>query len=495
MRKKLFSLVMACCIVFSLFAVCVVGTSADDASPPGNDTSAAYREPDMRYTQTCYIIPDSVNVAVGQSEYIQTSMGDHQIEHYTCFRWTSSDTSVATVDVYGNVTGVAPGTVTISLAFTAHSHMEFDTCEVEVIPIAEGTYFLQNKQTQRYADIENQSMSSGTRIHQWSFHGDLSQRWIFDYIGNGYYTIKSANSSVPYYLGVQNDSAAADTTIVLRTGTITDGMKWKVTQTSSGAYKLTAKCGAANNRVLAVGWSLLGINIDGIDIEQRDYSNDSDYIDEWMFEPSSIIFYGVTNAGHDHISCLSTIKNAIENGNWHDVTLKDGAISVNTCKNDLHSSRMFAIRSHGVVVRDSVSQNVITNGIQLNDALDNSDIVALFANSWGSMPSMSSYIYPSEDYTGLKIVLFIGCDTAIGGEYAQNLTSIIVQHGVITALGFSGEIACNAANVWTTNFYYKMLQGSTIQAATDYACSLSSESSGLRNVVICGDSTIKFPEN
>ena len=282
MRKKIFSLIMACCIVFSLFAVCVVGTSADDASPPGNDTSAADREPVMRYTQTCYIIPDSVNVAVGQSEYIQTSMGNHQIEHYTFFRWTSSDTSVATVDVYGNVTGVAPGTATINLAFTTPGHMEYDSCDVEVIPIAEGTYFLQNKQTQKYADIENQNMSSGTRIHQWSFHGDLSQRWIFDYIGNGYYTIKSANSFVPYYLGVQNDSAAADTTIVLRTGTITDGMKWRISQTSSGAYKLTAKCGEANNRVLAVGWSLLGINIDGIDIEQRDYSNDSDYIDEWM---------------------------------------------------------------------------------------------------------------------------------------------------------------------------------------------------------------------
>ena len=39
MRKKIFSLVMACCIVFSLFAVCVVGTSADNVSPAGNDTS------------------------------------------------------------------------------------------------------------------------------------------------------------------------------------------------------------------------------------------------------------------------------------------------------------------------------------------------------------------------------------------------------------------------------------------------------------------------
>lgn len=86
-------------------------------------------------------------------------------------------------------------------------------------------------------------MASGTEIHQWTFNGNNSQRWIFDYIGNGYYTIRSANSKGAYYLGVEGDANVKNSNIVLRTGTITDGMKWSVSVTSSGAYRLTPKTG------------------------------------------------------------------------------------------------------------------------------------------------------------------------------------------------------------------------------------------------------------
>ena len=151
---------------------------------------------------------------------------------------------------------------------------------VDDLIIENGTYFLKNKRTEKYVDIENSIMANGTKIHQWAFSGDDSQRWIFTYLHDGYYSIKSANSSSNYYLGVVNDSTATDAQIVLRTGSPTDGMKCSITTTASGAYTITPKTGEGSPRkVLAVGWYALNTN--GIAIQQREYVNDNNYKDEW----------------------------------------------------------------------------------------------------------------------------------------------------------------------------------------------------------------------
>ena len=71
MKRKTLSLTIALCLVFSLFTWCGLTSTAEDFAPPGSESSID-REPDMRYQQTCYIIPDSVNGAVGQSEYNDT---------------------------------------------------------------------------------------------------------------------------------------------------------------------------------------------------------------------------------------------------------------------------------------------------------------------------------------------------------------------------------------------------------------------------------------
>jgi len=159
-------------------------------------------------------------------------------------------------------------------------------------------------------DIEDQNMANGTNIHQWDFNGGNSQRWIFTHLGDGYYSIKSANSTSNYYLGVQNDGTATNTQVVLRTGSLTDGMKWKVSVTTSGAYKITPKTGEPNDRVLAVGWYALNVN--GIDIKQRDYDDDGNYLDEWILsKPESseyTIFLGIKSPTKSFsIQCVGTL--------------------------------------------------------------------------------------------------------------------------------------------------------------------------------------------
>lgn len=215
-----------------------------------------------------YIISAKKSIVLDETKTLSnlnlTAVSYQTVTPGNLVNWSSSNTAIATVNTStGAITAKSCGKATI----TASANGKSTSYTLWVIPIHDGTYFLKNKKTERYADIEDQIMSNGTQIHQWEFHGGNTQRWTFTYIGDGYYSIKSTNSSMPYYLGVSGDSTDNDAPIVLRNGNLTDGMKWKISKTSSGAYKITPKTGEANNRVLAVGW--YAANINGIDIEQK----------------------------------------------------------------------------------------------------------------------------------------------------------------------------------------------------------------------------------
>ncbi len=82
-------------------------------------------------------------------------------------------------------------------------------------------------------------MSTGTQLEQQTFDGASTQKWNFVYYGGGnIYTIRSTQNS-SYYLGVQNNSTDNGANIVLRTGTVTNGMKWRIMQGNEG-WKICA---------------------------------------------------------------------------------------------------------------------------------------------------------------------------------------------------------------------------------------------------------------
>lgn len=239
-----------------------------------------------------------------------------------------------------------------------------------VTEIPNGIYFIENKETAKCIDIQNQVMADGTQIHQWGFHGGNTQKWEIEHYGDGYYSIKSCNtSSTPfYYLTVQNNSATEGAKVVLQSS-ISTGSQWKITSTASGGYKIMAKSGEANNRVLAVEWVIGDNTANGLDMEQKNYQDNNSYLDEWVFKPySAVVFYGVTNSGHDHITCLNAIADDMIDRGWENLTVSSGAISAYTCKFDLLSTNIFTSRSHGYVIRYSDSGNVASTGILLNDS-------------------------------------------------------------------------------------------------------------------------------
>lgn len=115
------------------------------------------------------------------------------------FTWTSSDINVATASEIGMFLGKDVGTVLIQGRKARGDRVYYVSFNLHVKPLANGLHYIQNKATQKYMDIENQSMSNGTQIHQWDFHGGTTQFWRLnlDY-NSGYYTIQSGRNSSYY---------------------------------------------------------------------------------------------------------------------------------------------------------------------------------------------------------------------------------------------------------------------------------------------------------
>ena len=189
-------------------------------------------------------------------------------QSYSLALGSASEQSIS-INGGNTVVGVSPNASGASVNIVMQNKTY--SISFKVAELAEDTYFIENKGTKKLVDIENQTMSNGTLIHQWEFHGGNTQRWKFNLLDDGYYTFQSANSTNSYYLGVKDDLSKDGTNIVLRTGTITDGMKWKI-QKEDEYYKIIPKCGENDDLVLAVGWNLANIN--GIDVEERDVTND-----------------------------------------------------------------------------------------------------------------------------------------------------------------------------------------------------------------------------
>ncbi len=128
-------------------------------------------------------------------------------------------------------------------------------------------------------DIEGPAAGSGTQIHQWELHGDTSQRWDVQFVSNDHYKIQSVYSNL--YVSVAGNSTEQDAAIVQNPFDWLDGQLFKFERTEAGNLKITPKTGSANGRVLCNGSNS---NSNGVAIEQRNYIEDSNYIDEWIAE-------------------------------------------------------------------------------------------------------------------------------------------------------------------------------------------------------------------
>lgn len=149
-----------------------------------------------------------------------------------------------------------------------------------------GVYYIRNKHSGKYMDVNGQYTTSGTNVHQWQFHGGQSQQWRVTSVGGGYYNIRPMHAPSlaldVYNASTQSGSnALGEGNVQIYSYNNTDAQKWKIllnTHLSDGTYRVEAKCsGMCLNVVLAE-------TNNGRNIIQYPYSAGGAQNDDWVFE-------------------------------------------------------------------------------------------------------------------------------------------------------------------------------------------------------------------
>lgn len=142
------------------------------------------------------------------------------------------------------------------------------------ITITNGYYFIRNRETGRYIDLEGASTETGAPIQQWSFHGEIQSQWQLTRQSDGTYTIKSKLSG--QYVSAKNNASQSSAKIVQTPASTGAGAHWYVYQSDTGAYIFVSK--SSRFCAMSVPPSQDG---NGIDLKQMAYTDNADYRDEW----------------------------------------------------------------------------------------------------------------------------------------------------------------------------------------------------------------------
>lgn len=291
-KSRVFAFVMTISILLSAFPFSFTAAADENAHQLTNDQIA------VSDSQAEVMSTNAIGITLNYSQ-IELELGESQRLTATTnpagqsVSWQSSNESIAEVSNSGLVTARGTGTTSIRAMFMTSDRTKYVAECTVTVRLKEGEYFLQNKQTGYYADIKGPTMASGTTIHQWRFNLNNSQKWYFTHLGDGYYSIKSANSTTPYYLGVINDSSGLDVDVVLRSGSLTNGMKWKIALTYNGAFKLIPKTGESKGDILATTTSSA---TNGAKLIQGAYIDNDSYRDEWYIHLVSEYVYRAESA-------------------------------------------------------------------------------------------------------------------------------------------------------------------------------------------------------
>ena len=78
----------------------------------------------------------------------------------------------------------------------------------------EGTYYIQNKFSGLYLDVENGSGDNGANIRQWDYNGADAQKFKFVSTGDGYYYILTGASGYSKCVDIDGGSSADGTNVM-----------------------------------------------------------------------------------------------------------------------------------------------------------------------------------------------------------------------------------------------------------------------------------------
>ena len=245
------------------------------------------------------------NLVVGEeftfhARMYSSSIGVNGPVQYLVLNADGTATDKATINSStGKVQALKPGQIRVGATFSETTTYWYRTVTIE--ESLEGTYYFKNLQLGNYMQIKKNAdySNSGEILELWDYNGEEYQRWNITYVREGYYKITSVKSG----LAISVQSAYLDEdeyALVQEAYNGSDRQLWKFTMTNRGSYIIRPKSGESYSTdwCMCAGYSLIESNIDGRNVEQRAYTNDYNYKDEWMLEPINrkaiIIVPGIT---------------------------------------------------------------------------------------------------------------------------------------------------------------------------------------------------------
>ena len=209
--------------------------------------------------------------------------------------------------------------------------------------IEEGVYFIRNKEVGKYMQVDDADKpgynTSESIMELWGYNGRDYQKWQLIHDKDGYYKILSVKSGLA--LCVKSDSTNKDEiALVQESYSDVSRKKWKITESSSGAYILRPKSGESytTDWCMCAGDQFLWVT-DDLNVEQRAYVNNGSYKDEWHLDfdiTSTSIRMPNENAQNKTMWCWAACSKMVGEHNGG-----DGALSVTpallTIKAGVHS--------------------------------------------------------------------------------------------------------------------------------------------------------------
>ncbi|MTH16434.1 Ig-like domain-containing protein [Flavobacterium sp. LC2016-01] len=184
------------------------------------------------------VSPTSASILVGNTTQLTATVSPTNATNKNV-TWSSSNTSVATVNSSGLVSGVAAGSATITV--TTADGAKTATSAITVTASSTGFpgyYNIISRNSNKGLDVADNSTSSGGRIQQYDITsgGGSNQRWKFvsDGSGNYYIIVKSTGM----YLAVENNGTGDGLKVQQRTLAASNEFKWTVTDLGTGYYKI-----------------------------------------------------------------------------------------------------------------------------------------------------------------------------------------------------------------------------------------------------------------
>lgn len=407
-----------------------------------------------------YLEIDSSTIGVGETTGV-AAMADG---NYISVAWSSSDSSIATVNQSGTVTGISGGTASI-IADPDDSISQYtyaiDVTVTDSTGIVLGAqYYIMSANSEKLLALQSASNSHGTPIVTSSRTNSSTKRWIVEESSTqGSYNIVSAYSSTDYCMALYNYD------FCLFSSSTVPFSKFKISRSSAQNYE--------GLYLISNDGQYLASNSSG----QTYVSNTVNADCYWSFirnQRREADFYNNLYTYLYGVEQITKTFDTTENNDLFESTFSDlgyytyinqnaSAAGAYNCLRE--SDDIFIYYGHGspAAIVFTTTNEQITGSIAAH--------FSIVASVSGNEHFISSC--QSNELSSLRCVLYLGCNTGsnfyTGAGDCHNLVKATFDKGAHFVLGITETTYTDDIDRWLEFFLSSIKSGNNIEDALNYA--------------------------